>query len=70
MSRRRLAQPEQKAVVDVGQAEARAFAAAVVHEDLEARHAVVAHIAGNAGELRFGRDDEVIAEVDARASLR
>ena len=28
-------------LVDVGQPEARAFAAAVVHEDLEARHAVV-----------------------------
>jgi hypothetical protein len=64
---RRLAQPEQKAVVDVGQPEAGAFAAAVIHEDLEARRSVIADIAGDACELRFGRNDKVIAEIDARA---
>ena len=65
--RRRLAKPEKKSVVDIGQTEACAFAAAIVHEYLETRRAVVAHISRHAGELRFGRNDEVIAEIDARA---
>src|SRR6185437_16076281 len=55
-----LTEPEQEAVVDVGQAEASTFAAAVVHEDLEARCTIVADEAGDAGELRFGRNDKVI----------
>ncbi len=63
------AKPEQKAVVDVRQAKPRAFAAAIVHEYLETRRAVVADISRNAGELRLGRNDKVIAEIDARAFL-
>ena len=66
---RRLAQAQQEPVVDVRQAEARAFAAAVVHEDLERRRAEFAGIARNAGELFFGRNDEVITEVDAGAGF-
>jgi hypothetical protein len=46
-----------------------AFAAAVIHEDLEARRTIIADIAGDACELRFGRNDKVIAEIDARALL-
>ena len=67
---RGLAQAKQKAVVDVGQAEAGALTAAVVHEDLEAGGAIVTHIGGDAGELGLGRDDEVVAEIDAGARLR
>src|SRR5262249_59045799 len=48
----RLAEPEQKTVVDVGKAEAGAFTAAIVHEDLEGRRTVVADVIGDAGELR------------------
>jgi hypothetical protein len=40
-ARNHLGQAEQEAVVDVGQSEARALATAAVHEDLEARDAVV-----------------------------
>ena len=43
------------------------FAAAVVHENLERRRAEVARIGRHAGELGFGRDDEMITEVDAGA---
>ena len=39
MRRRGLAQPQQEAVIDIRQAEPLTFAAAVVHEDLEAGHA-------------------------------
>src|SRR5579872_6810056 len=62
---RRFAQPEQEAIVDVRQAETGAFAAPIVHEYLEARNAVVAYIGADTAELRFGRNDEMIAEVDA-----
>src|SRR5215510_6185606 len=54
----RLAEPEQKTVVDVGKAEAGAFTAAIVHEDLEGRRTVVADVTGDAGELRLGRNDK------------
>ena len=66
---RGLAQPEQKAVVDIRQPEAGAFAAAVIHEDLEARRAAIADITGDAGQLRLSRNDKVIAEIDAGTLL-
>ena len=43
---------------------------AVIHEYLEGRHAVIADIDRDTCKLLFGRDDEVIAEVDPRARLR
>jgi len=66
---RRLAQAQEEAVVDVRQAEARALPAAIVHEDFERRRAELAGVARNAGELRLGRNDEMITEVDASAGL-
>src|SRR5580698_4608592 len=51
---RRLAKPEQEAIVDIGQPEARPFASAVVHEYLEARRAEIPRIGRQAGKLRFG----------------
>jgi hypothetical protein len=62
-----LEQAEEEAVVDVRQAEALAFPAAVVEEDLEARHAEVAGQGRDAGKLRLRRDDRVVGEVDPRA---
>ena len=43
---------------------------ATLHEDLEARGAPVARVARHAGQLRLGRDDAVVAEVDACTRLR
>ena len=63
------AQPKQKAVVDVRQAEPRAFTTAIVHEDLERRRAELPRVARHAGKLLLGRDDEVIAEVDTSAGF-
>ncbi|HKS63719.1 MAG TPA: hypothetical protein VJT13_18605, partial [Xanthobacteraceae bacterium] len=64
-----LAKAQQKSIVDVGEAKPLPFAAAVVHEDLERRDPVLGDVARNRSELIFGRDDEVITEIDARAGL-
>src|SRR5262249_54490961 len=56
-------------VVNIGQAEARTFTAAVVHEDLERGYPEVPRIARYASKLCLCRNDEVVAEVDAGAGL-
>ena len=63
------AQSKQEAVVDIGQTKAGSLAAAVIHKDLESRYAEVSDVGSNTSELRFGRNDKVIAEINSCASF-
>jgi len=66
---RGLAETQQEAVIDIRQTQPRAFATAIVHENLEGGRTKVARIAWHAGKLFFSRDNEMVSEVDASAGL-
>ena len=66
-ARDRLRETEQKAVIDIRQANAQPFAAAAVHKKLEGGDAVRLRIVRHAGKLLLRRDHQMQAEVDAAA---
>ncbi len=68
--RRRFTEAKQKPVIDIRQTKTRTLSAPIVHENLEARHAVIADVTRHAGELSLCRDNKVVAEIDTSAGLR
>ena len=66
-ARDRLRETEQKAVIDIRQANAHPFAAAAVHKKLEGGNAVRLRVVRHAGKLLLRRDHQMQAEVDAAA---
>src|SRR3954471_23580642 len=68
-SSRGFAEEQEESIVNIRQAKPLALAAADVHENLEGGNAEILHVFRHVGELLFGRDHEVIGEVDAGAGI-